>query len=175
MNEALPYKELDLFPFEKRVMFFDATHLSDLLSNRKFRRHPFVQIHELFPKQEGVCGCGCGAILTGRRKRWASEECHDFTSSVWAIFAGRTGTIEWFLSKYYGFRCCKCNDTSDLKTDHIIPVKHGGGACWLSNYQFLCHDCHVKKTNSDFGWKNRRTEKMKEIELLSNQTTLELA
>lgn len=40
-----------------------------------------------------------------------------------------------------------------IKVDHVVPVKLGGGACWLSNYQLLCHDCHVGKTNTDFGWK----------------------
>lgn len=42
---------------------------------------------------------------------------------------------------------------SPLKVDHIFPVKLGGGGGWLSNYQLLCHKCHVEKTNEDFGWK----------------------
>jgi 5-methylcytosine-specific restriction endonuclease McrA len=75
-----------------------------------------------------------------------------FAADVYRIIYGQPDTIKLYLKKYHGYKC-KCGRVRKMKADHIIPVKHGGGGCWLSNYQFLCHACHVHKTNEDFGWK----------------------
>ncbi|QNF35851.1 HNH endonuclease [Adhaeribacter swui] len=113
----------------------------------------------MFPNyQNGQCSCGCGAALLGRRKRWATDDCSQFALAVWAIIDGQVGKFEYFVAKYNGRKCAVCRSRRDLKVDHIVPVKHGGGGCWLSNYQLLCHSCHVQKTNKDFGWKQKDSE-----------------
>ena len=35
-----------------------------------------LRMTDLFPiRKDGFCACGCGKKLTGRRTRWASQEC----------------------------------------------------------------------------------------------------
>lgn len=58
-----------------------------------------------------------------------------------------------------------CNSSKHVKLDHIVPVKFGGGGCWLNNYQLLCHNCHVQKTNLDFGWKQNLDSNNLQIKL----------
>ena len=161
----LPDKELECDDWEKRVLMFDPSNAPKLFDVRPYHRQQPVSVYDLFPKNGNKCGCGCGKTLRGRQLRWASEECQNYAVSVRFIIAGQTPTIAKFLRIYYGWNCSKCgceNKGHDMgyngivswiKIDHIIPVKNGGGACWLSNYQLLCHDCHVGKTNKDFGWK----------------------
>jgi len=113
----------------------------------------------MFPdRKDGYCSCGCGAALVGRRRRWATNECTKFALGVWAIIDGQVGTFEYYVGKYNGKKCAGCRSRRQLKVDHIVPVKHGGGGCWLSNFQLLCHACHVIKTNKDFGWKQNAVE-----------------
>jgi hypothetical protein len=168
----LPFKEVESKDYQKRVLFFDPTEAYSRVKINHFSRHPYVSIVALFPDQNGLCACGCGNTLQGRRTRWASKECNDFAFAVWAIISGRHLTISKYLRIYYGWFCndCGCKDkghdmgsngvVSYIKIDHVIPVKHGGGGCWLNNYLLRCHDCHVKKTNQDFGWKKsiKKTE-----------------
>ncbi|RDC63951.1 HNH endonuclease [Adhaeribacter pallidiroseus] len=113
----------------------------------------------MFPDyQNGICSCGCGQALWGRRKRWASDDCTAFALAIWAIIDGQVGKFEYFVTKYNSKKCAVCGSRRHLKVDHIVPVKHGGGGCWLSNYQLLCHSCHVIKTNKDFGWKQQSAD-----------------
>ncbi|MDB5261873.1 MAG: endonuclease, partial [Adhaeribacter sp.] len=108
---------------------------------------------DMFPdRQDGFCSCGCGSALTGRRRRWSSDDCTKFATTVWAIIDGQAGVFEYYVAKYQGRKCAGCGSRRDLKVDHVMPVKHGGGGCWLSNFQLLCHPCHVNKTKIDFGW-----------------------
>lgn len=162
----LPDRELDCKDHIKRVLMFDPVNIPSLFDVRPFQRHQPVSVLQLFPVNGNVCGCGCGQEVKKPRRRWATDECESFAVNVRFIVAGSTSTIASFMRRYYGWNCfqCGCNDkghdmgangcVSWIKIDHIIPVKHGGGACWLSNYQLLCHDCHVGKTNKDFNWKN---------------------
>lgn len=162
----LPAKEVNCKPHMKRVFEYDPINAPTLFTPRPFSRQQWVSTYDLFPEVKGICACGCGVELSGRRKRWATEDCSNFAVAVRFIIAGAGSTIQSYLRKYYGWNCfqCGCEDkghkmgyngsVSWIKVDHIIPVKLGGGACWLSNYQLLCHDCHVGKTNKDFNWKN---------------------
>ena len=158
---GLPFKKTRIkTEWHKRVLFLDP---SDIYSRVNIRPYERVQTHltfaEMFPaKPDAACACGCGAAISGRRRRWASDDCTKFATTVWAIIDGQAGTISTFVKKYYGAKCSICGTRKELKADHIIPVKHGGGGCWLSNFQLLCHFCHVAKTNKDFGWKQNITE-----------------
>ena len=158
----LPFKPLKNKDWRNRVLFFDPTPIFQNLSLNPYTRGQQVSIKHLFPKNGKTCGCGCGQQIPGKKTRWATTECQLFAIDVWAIITGRTETITKHLKKYHRWKCSQCGSrerTHELKTgkvisrlkiDHIVPVKHGGGACWLNNYQVLCHDCHVSKTKVDF-------------------------
>ena len=50
--------------------------------------------------------------------------------------------------------CAYCGSTNNLELDHIKPY-YEGGKSELSNLQWLCRDCHVKKTLQErerLGW-----------------------
>lgn len=164
--EALPFKKIQLkYDWQTRVMFFDPSLIYARLTIDPFRRtQTHLAFKDLYPDlQNNVCSCGCGAPITGRRKRWASDDCTKFALAVWAIIDGQVGKFEYFVTKYNSKKCAVCRSRKDLKLDHKVPVKHGGGGCWLANYQLLCHTCHVDKTNKDFGWKQPI------LEMLSNE------
>lgn len=51
-------------------------------------------------------------------------------------------------------KCAICGSTKNLEFDHIIP-HYAGGKSTEDNLQWLCHDCHDKKTQEDckkYGW-----------------------
>lgn len=159
MNEPLPFKELHLqLKYQQRVLFLNPAEIYARINIQPYKRRQTPQnigMQFMFPKQaEKICSCGCGQKLEGKRSRWATDECASFAVDVYHIIYGHLDTIKFYLKEYHG-RKCKCGKVRKMKVDHIIPVKHGGGGCWLSNYQFLCHACHVEKTNTDFGWKQQ--------------------
>jgi 5-methylcytosine-specific restriction endonuclease McrA len=175
MFDPLPFKQLELNDHMRRVMFFDPREIIKRVKIDHNLRNPSFSVIQAFPSNGNKCACGCGAELVGRRKRWATKECHDFATTIQLIFMCYPNTISKYLRKYYGYNCieCGCEDKSHgevswIKVDHIIPVKHGGGGGWLSNYQLLCHDCHVKKTKEDFGWGNPKPKKHSEQPKLFN-------
>ena len=157
--EPLPFKKLKLkYSWQERVIFFDPSAIYNRVKINPLRR---IQSHLAFPdmfpdRKDGFCSCGCGEVLTGRRRRWATNDCTKFATAVWSIIDGQVGAYEYYVGKYQGRKCIVCRSRRDLKVDHIIPVKYGGGGCWLSNFQLLCHACHVVKTNTDFGWKQKQ-------------------
>ena len=147
MKRPLPYKEVNTSPVLKRVLAFDPSELYERVGDKidPYKRWTSVSMSTLFPpKEDGTCGCGCGEILTGERTRWASVECRNFASHVWAVIAGDIRVIRMLLYLYYGDYCQECNDDGEhgLQIDHIVPVVHGGGGGWLSNYRILCRGCH---------------------------------
>lgn len=149
-------------PHQEQVAFFDP---SGVYSRQPVNIHRRVQASLsfalMFPSQNGTCACGCGKPLRGKQKRWASEDCSSFAYGVWSIIDGRRDTIAFYVAKLNGGYRCKCGSDVDVRLDHIIPVKHGGGGCWLNNFQWLCHTCHVNKTNEDFGWKKAERQQIK--------------
>lgn len=171
MRNPLPLKEVKTyFPYQARVLTFDPTDIFSRVQIDNTKRHPWFLMEHLFPPLDKVCGCGCAQVLTGRRTRWATEECQKFVSAVFFIIKGDTTVIRRYLQYYYGDNCFSCDAQdswhdlknggaiSNIKVDHIIPVKHGGGGGWLTNYQLLCHQCHVKKTNEDFNYKKSKID-----------------
>lgn len=165
--EKLPIKEgLKCKDWQRRVLEYDPLPISALAKFNPYRRYQGISIIDVFPRNGNMCGCGCGVELTGRKKRWASDECQRYAVDVFWILNGTASVIAKYMRIYCGWQCskCGCGDSgkdhglygtiSDFQVDHIIPVKLGGGACWLSNYQILCTSCHRPKTNKDFNWKN---------------------
>ena len=169
LREPLPYKEYKgISDLEKRVLLFDPSEIYASKHFDKwvkpFKRRNNVSISLAFPSREDkTCSCGCGEKLTGRRTRWATDECRKFAYTVAAIIAGDNDIIRKYLRLYLGYwACCSCGATDIWKeqknglivdcihVDHIVPVKKGGGGCWLSNYQLLCEDpCHKEKTRNE--------------------------
>ena len=119
----------------------------DSLINPNQRYQPILTLEHLFPKKNGVCACGCGKALTGRKTKWAAPECSDRSYIKFAILKGDNGIIrkQIFLRDKGFCRECGVYD-ENWEVDHIIPVFLGGGACDLSNFQTLCPDCHRIKT-----------------------------
>ena len=61
-----------------------------------------------------------------------------------------------FLSAHPLCVLCKARSriTPATEVDHIVALMHGGGE--KSNYQALCHECHMDKTAQDKGFKVRQ-------------------
>lgn len=172
LESRKPLMDIDLSKVNKRyhrVISFDPTEVYRRIDSliKPNKRTQFVPMDRLFPIIEGnTCDCGCGKELTGRRKRWASDECRRFVEHVYFVITGKSNVIGNILYAIYGWKCCECNRDSmdinrpnekDVRTsieiEHTLPVKHGGGGSWLSNYKLMCFECHRHKTNKDFGFK----------------------
>lgn len=143
-----------LWDIKKRILFFDPKDVYE-------RALPFIDPNKriqtklntaiLFPKRtDKLCRCGCG--LEGK-KMWASLECSQFAYSVYQIIAYGTSGAKNTLKYYYGDKCQICKENYWEDIDHIIPVKHGGGGCWINNFLPVCKKCHKEKTKKDFNWK----------------------
>jgi 5-methylcytosine-specific restriction endonuclease McrA len=156
-KEVRPCKDYQL-----RVLFLDPKPIYDRIKVDHFKRIQSVSISSIFPENGNFCGCGCGAELKGRRRRWATDSCKFFAQAVCAIINGHSEIISSYLSLYHGaVACVECGLTdaykeycnglcvSSIHKDHITPVYKGGGGCWLSNYQYLCDTCHKQKTKTD--------------------------
>lgn len=162
--QPLQHKEVrQCKDYQLRVLFFDPKPIYDRIDVNHFLRIQSVPIGKMFPEIDKFCGCGCGVELSGRRKRWATDQCKYFAQAVWGIINGHSEIISSYLNLYHGIiACVECGLTDSYKEyanglcvnsihkDHIIPVFKGGGGCWLSNYQYLCDNCHKQKTKTDF-------------------------
>lgn len=142
--------------FIQRVLAFDATaaiargfERGALQAHVRFQAYATIPdfFEQPAPKE---CTCGCGLPLTGRRRRWATDECADFGLVVMSILKCDADLIRRYLIEQHGEGCKHCGVTGEpLQVDHIIPVHQGGGGRWLDNYQLLCVDCHKIKTKQD--------------------------
>lgn len=155
-----------------RVLTFDPDPIYQRMGDKisPFKRVQSLFMWDLFEfREDGICACGCEQKLSGRRKRYDSEDCSRFCNIIYCIITGRMETIRHYLQYVYEFRCCECSKTereverihkddwrTPIELEHILPVKHGGGGCWLSNYKFMCYVCHRGKTNKDFGFKSKK-------------------
>ena len=172
ITQRLPlreYPELKNRLWIERVLNYDPADVYSYIEVDHTKRKQTVGMEKMWPKLNGVCSCGCGKTLTGRQRKWATDDCERFAAGVHNIIGGDTGTIGFYLAKYFDkYECAHCGssmcpDMEDrrwakrfasgncewLEKDHIISVKAGGGGCWLSNYQLLCLVCHQKKSARD--------------------------
>lgn len=146
-----------LWSLRMRVLFFDPQEVYSRIEGAIdiFKRiQEGIKTSMLFPKRDdGFCRCGCGMKA---KRMWANKSCCDFAYEVYYIIVYGTQHAKRYIETYYGKRCVNCNNSYD-EIDHIIPVKYGGGGCWLSNYAPLCKKCHIEKTRKDFGIKNQQS------------------
>jgi 5-methylcytosine-specific restriction endonuclease McrA len=163
MNEPLKYKSIGKRkPHYERVMFFDPTELYKRIKIDKHKRKQSISMENLFPpNDQNRCRCGCDKELSGRRTSWASTDCSRFATDIQAIISGQSKVIKNYLIIYHNWQCIACNVMTDIEIDHITGVKHGGGGCWLSNYQLLCNTHHRAKTNKDFGYRKTVKKRVK--------------
>lgn len=160
----------------RRVITTDPTQYYQRIYDRMsryshFKRTNTVCSETIFPQPDKtICACGCQQKLSGRRRRWATEECARFARQVMGIMSGDSQLIRIIIGELYHYDTCFiCGSTGSqifkrhmnnekgyekesiltMHLDHIIPVHKGGGCTWLSNYQILCVPCHKKKTKQD--------------------------
>lgn len=111
--------------------------------------HPASAVScELLPYADEPDACDlCGAVLTGRRRRWCSKGC------AWRFTVNHRWTqARREARRRDGYRCRTCSSAVRLEVNHIVP-RNGAGYGWgchhhLSNLETLCHACHVKVTNA---------------------------
>ncbi|MDC7251131.1 MAG: HNH endonuclease [Sphaerochaetaceae bacterium] len=149
--------------YQERVLNFNPKEVYKRITIDPYKRQQGIKMAAMFPKPDKkICSCGCGKKLTGRQRRWATEDCQKFAYHVNCIINGDTTCIKRYLELYLGQWACKDCGVMDvyqeykngmivdgIHIDHILAVANGGGGCWLSNYQLLCVDCHKDKTKKD--------------------------
>lgn len=151
----------------ERVILFDPSGVYSRISINKYERYQSgLSLCDMFPALDGICACGCKKELSGRRKKWATDDCSSFAFGVFSIIRGGTDYVRRLMQGYLEYKCCKCGCEnyiieapnsifSGLQVDHILAVQNGGGGCWLGNYQFICHRCHSVKTTGDNQIRNK--------------------
>lgn len=177
--------EIDLTNVNKhfhKILSFDPTPIYQRIEGKikPFNRFQGFGMVELFPNEDGKCACGCGKELSGRRKRWYSDECVKFPKQILRVINGDPQFITRCLQEAYGMGCSVCGKTSmeisrpnvndwrtPIELEHTLAIKLGGGGAWLSGYTLQCFICHREKTNKDFGFKQAVTE-----QVASNQLNL---
>jgi hypothetical protein len=113
------------------------------------RRQQHINLIDYAPNVGNMCACGCGFVLTGKKKRWATVDCSTKCYEEFAIIKGNTSAIRQALFLIEGGYCRYCGAYDQhWQADHIIPVYKGGAGCNLSNFQTLCLHCHIQKTRS---------------------------
>lgn len=155
----------------RRIILFDPIELYPRITINKYSRQQRLTVGELFPTtSKGICACGCGNTLTGRRTRWYSEECSIVCLGVYWVIKGDLQYVRSLMMNYLPYMCADCGkedyliekkalnhrgqeyinfSAAGIQVDHIVPVKDGGSGCWLGNYQFLCHKCNTKKNRKE--------------------------
>lgn len=106
-------------------------------------------IEDLYPTRlDGYCSCGCMRKISGKRRKWFSDDCRLRSLERFYIVKGDTDVIRDVLLRQDGGGCRSCGEiTNNWEADHIIPVFYGGGGCDIDNFQTLCVSCHQEKTS----------------------------
>lgn len=116
--------------------------------DRKRRYQNGLTLANVFPHSDNhKCACGCGRILSGRKRRWATSKCQGHAVRKFFIIKGDSKVIreELFSSDKGICQICFKYDKK-WEADHIIPVCLGGGGCDINNFQTLCKKCHEVKS-----------------------------
>lgn len=134
MTEPLPPESVVTTPEQPETANAAETHYLDTCT--------------LLQHEPGKCNA-CGTPLTGRRKRWCSDECADTISRehFWQI-------ARYAALRRDGHRCVRegCGARTGLEVNHIEP-RNGQGynaGCHhhLSNLETLCQRHHREVTNA---------------------------
>ena len=115
----------------QRILLYNPFEVYERIYNQaspQFTRHEFshykrrntLNMAVLFPKPKSkICSCGCGKKLTGRRTRWATDDCQLFAFTVHQVISGDPSTIRELFNIATGAeRCVTCG-----VTDNDIPRK----------------------------------------------------
>lgn len=173
IHSQLIIDDLSSIPkYHHRILELDPKIFYDRLEGKInfFERHNHIKSEWLFPKRtDNICACGCEQKLTGKRRRWATEECSNFSNKVHAVLSGDSQYIRRVLRDIYEEKCCVCGRSDNdfpsdysgatgwkysdyctrIHLEHTVPVHKGGGACWFGNFTFMCVECHKEKTKKD--------------------------
>lgn len=86
---------------------------------RDLRRFPKLSFPAMWPKrQDGLCRCGCGQKLSGRRTSWATKECERKAVQAFSIAKGDIGAIRSALLKRDHGVCALCGmDTEEARAE----------------------------------------------------------
>lgn len=116
--------------------------------NKYSRYQKGLKMVTLFPiNSNGLCSCGCGKQLNGRKRKWYSQECSKYALNIFYIIKGDNLIIRQNIFNRDNGYCSGCGEFDEnWQADHITPVFLGGGACTLDNFQTLCKACHREKT-----------------------------
>lgn len=97
----------------------------------------------------------CNKALTGKQKRWCSEQC-----------AGEASGEHWFSwARQYvrirdGKQCITCGSRQQLEVNHIVQAEgsHSKASCLhhTANLETLCKKCHLEVTRKQ---RNARTNR----------------
>lgn len=101
----------------------------------------------MFPvRADGLCACGCGKALTGRRTRWAANVCSRRAGDAYALRKGDSQAMRRAVYDRDKGNCAECGEyDGEWQADHIIEWADGGTHD-LENIQTLCLPCHKTKT-----------------------------
>lgn len=158
-RQPLPFKDITAPAYVKRVLLLDPKYLYERVRYKlnPYSRYNYISFNDLFPDCGDVCSCGCGKVLAGNKRKYATKECQQFAVAIWNIIAGVPDKIKWYLRYYYGnSNCIKCGEPGGYDLDHRVPLKNGGAGCWLSNFDLLCIKCHAIKTAIENDWKKSK-------------------
>lgn len=103
------------------AIYFQRAAQHPLFSN--YKRRNYVESEQIFPQPDKtVCSCGCGKKLTGRRRRWATDECQQFAYYICQIIIGDSQVIRLVMRQLYEEQCFICARTDkDFNTTHEFP------------------------------------------------------
>lgn len=106
-----------------RILLFDPTDVykkiySDTTTEKQsfshYKRRNQINMSVIFPDNvDKTCACGCGRKLTGRRRRWFSDECSRFAFTVHQIISGDVNTIRHTLTRILGEESCNACGVKD--------------------------------------------------------------
>ncbi len=78
--------------------------------NPYLRTTPGYTMRDMFPtRTDKVCACGCGGELTGRRTRWASNQCPRDAMRLFDIRQGRPDVVRKALMQRDAGLCAGCS------------------------------------------------------------------
>lgn len=121
-----------------------------------------LKFNDMFPlRDDGLCRCGCGRELTGRKTSWYSRRCSNKAFKEYSIRKGWSSAIRAAVFRRDHGVCaiCKkdCSEDGSNKNgrcrgggtqwqaDHIVAIADGGKN-EIDNIQTLCLEHHHKKT-----------------------------
>ena len=112
-----------------------------------------LTMNHIYPNYEdGLCSCGCGRPLRGRRTRWATDQCKTNAVDRFLVTKGDTEAIRRLVWERDQGVCALCGEVDpEWQAHHVRPVSLGGGGCGLDNFATLCLKCHkeVHKKKGD--------------------------